>query len=163
MKKVLLFCMVLFLTVMSLFAQDVRFPSAIVSAGGSNTGNSAVLISRWRIGQVVVLTLPVKENDLKNGIVEPLPEAPVLGWKATVYPNPVDQFLKVRIDAEKAGQYTLQVVDLTGRKLFEKVSGTIQPGEVEELDFSGFVSGIYVLNVIPADKSGNKLFKIIKN
>ena len=163
MKKLQLIFMLVFFSGMSLFAQDIRFPSAIVSAGGSNSGNSSVLISRWRIGQVVVLTLPVRETELKNGIVEPLPEVPVSGWNATVYPNPVSRLLNIRFDAEKAGQFSFQVVDLTSRKLFERVSGTFQPGQVEKIDFSDYVPGIYILNVIPGDKSGNKLFKIIKN
>ena len=39
-----------------MLAQEVQFPSAIVSAGGSSDGSS-VSLSRWRIRQVHVITL----------------------------------------------------------------------------------------------------------
>jgi hypothetical protein len=164
LKKLFLFCIMLFFTGIVLFGQDVQFPRAVISSGGGNSSSNAVNLTRWRIGQINLVTLPSAENIPKQAIIPTsvLSERSDEDWSATVYPNPVNTLLNVRFDMERRGEFTLELYDVSGRKIIAENGLNILPGQVAEIDLTGLTPALYLLKVIPSVEGTQKLFKITK-
>ena len=160
MKKLLLFSILLFFTGITLLGQEVQFPPAVISAGGSNSGTSPVVITRWRIGGINILTFP---TPLKSATFEPIPDGLSADWSVKVYPNPVSDLLRVEFEVAQRSEYIIELLEMTGRKLFVKKTGMVFSGYSGEIDMTGYVSGIYLLRVWPDDQSGQRIFKINRN
>jgi hypothetical protein len=162
MKK-MLFIAILCLSVLVSTGQDVQFPRAIVSAGGGNPTSGSVNLTRWRIGQINVVTFN-SENALKQGTVAAtaIPESAAGDWKVNVYPNPVNTVLNIHFELEAQGEFNLEVYDVRGSKIIVENGLTILPGQVAKLDLTGLTPALYLLKVIPAEQGTQKLFKITK-
>ena len=163
MKKTLFIAILLFSGLVSP-GQEVQFSPAVVSAGGSSSPGGAVNLSRWRIGQINVVTFPSAENIPKQATIaaSALSERPIEEWSVTVYPNPVNTLLNVRFDMESRGEFTLELYDVRGRKLIAENALIILPGQVAEIDLTGLKPALYLLKVIPSVQGTQKLFKITK-
>lgn len=70
-----------------------------------------------------------------------------------IYPNPVNDFLKVEVDQNILKNLRFQVFDLSGRLLLE------DKGK-KELDVSSLTNGVYILKVLG---DSQRSFKFIKN
>jgi len=155
-----------FLLLSGLFSpgQDVQFSQAVVAAGGSSNMGNAVNLSRWRIGQINVVTLPSAENITKQATITTTThsERPIEDWSVTVYPNPVNTLLNVHFDMVSQGEFTLEIYDVSGRKLIAENARIILPGQVAEIDLTGLTPALYLLKVIPSAQGTQKLFKITK-
>ncbi|MCX6224523.1 MAG: T9SS type A sorting domain-containing protein [Bacteroidia bacterium] len=164
LKKVSLFSIMLLFSGIALFGQDIQFPQAVISSGGGNSSSNAVNLTRWRIGQINVVTLPSAENiEIQASVAGTgLSEKPIEEWSVTVYPNPVNTLLKVHFDTEIRGKYTLEIYDLSGRKLMTENAQIILPGQVAEIDLKGLTSALYFLKVTPSAQGTQKVFKIFK-
>jgi len=161
MKKILLLISVLLSFVLHSFSQDVQFSPAVISSGGGSPSIHAVNLSRWRIGEIHVVTIPTDEVSLKKAEVVPsnLPD----DWSVHVYPNPVINRLKIQFDINSPGEYAFELTDITGRKLVAEKARVILPGQVEELDISVLTPAMYLLKIIPSNEGSQKLFKITKH
>ena len=163
-RKLSLYVIMLVFSGISLFGQEVQFPQAVISTGGGNASSNAVNLTRWRIGQIHVVTLPADEiieiqaNTGTTGVEEKALEK----WLVTAYPNPVNTLLKVQFDSEIRGKYTLEIYDLSGRKLMTKNAQIILPGQVVEIDLKELKSALYFLKVNSAVQDIQKVFKIFK-
>lgn len=62
----------------------------------------------------------------------------------SIYPNPANGFIDVNIGSETK-QYELQIHDLLGRRVFQKI--VVNSDGVERVNLTGFVSGTYVLSI----------------
>ena len=164
MKKITLFISVLLLSGLVSFSQDVQFSPAVISSGGSSNSNGAVTVSRWRIGHINVITLPSDENAQKMATVVNtiLPVDSLSNWTVTLFPNPVLNKLNVRFDMATEGEFTIELFDVTGRKMMSEKKGIIFPDQVTELDLSQFAPAIYLLKIIPYSEGSFRQFKITK-
>jgi hypothetical protein len=63
---------------------------------------------------------------------------------------------------ESQGVFTLEIFDVSGRKLITENALIIFPGQVVEIDLSGLIPALYLLKVIPSAMNAQKLFKILK-
>lgn len=164
MKKLLLISAFLFLSGIALLGQEVQFPGAVISSGGSNPLSGGVNITRWRIGQINVITLPSTEKIRKLATIpetEPSEETNE-AWEISVYPNPVTSWLNIRFDMESRNEFSLEVYDLRGRKIRAESSLMMLPGQVAEMDLTGLTPALYLLKVTPAANGTQKLYKITK-
>lgn len=164
LKRLALLSFMLFFSGIVLFGQEVQFPRAVISSGGGNFSSNAVNLTRWRIGQINVVTITLDGNLLKQATIsESAPsEKPVEEWSVDVYPNPVNSMLNVHFNIESQREFTLEIYDMTGRKLIAEDDLTIAPGQVSEIDLTRLTPAFYLLKVIPAIQGTQKLFKIIK-
>jgi hypothetical protein len=164
MKKIILFVSVLLLSGLISFSQDVQFSPAVISSGGGSHSIGAVTISRWRIGQINVITLPSEENAQKMATVTNtiLPVDSPSVWTVTLFPNPVQGKLNVRFDLANKGEFAIELFDVTGRKMMTGEAVIIFPGQIIELDLSGLTPALYVLKIIPSGEGNHKQFKITK-
>jgi hypothetical protein len=163
-KKLSLFSIILFFSGITLWGQEVQFPRAVISSGGGNYSSNVLNLTRWRIGQINVVTLPLGEKITKQATIpaSPLAEKTVEEWSVTIYPNPVNTLLNIYFNMKSRGEFTLEVYDMTGRKLIAENALIILPGQVAEIDLTRLTSALYLLKVIPAKQGTQKLFKIIK-
>ena len=155
--------LMLFFSVIAVFGQDVQFPQAVISSGGGNSSTGPVNLTRWRIGQINVVTFP-SGNSLKQASVNHSVLAPEStdAWSVSVYPNPVNTLLHVQFDTDTKGEFGLEIYDVCGRKLIAENGLMIFPGQVAEIDLTGLTPALYLLKVIPASQRNQKLFKITK-
>lgn len=80
--------------------------------------------------------------------------------EATVYPNPVSDYLNLYFN-EMAGQdFEISIYDLNGRQILHREFKNSASNEM--LDFSSYSAGIYMLNIVQRTTSKSKTFKIIK-
>jgi len=162
MKK-MLFIVILLLSVLVSPGQEVQFSPAVVSAGGGNSSSASVNLTRWRIGQINVVTFP-SENALKQGTVvaKVIPESPAEDWTVNVYPNPVNTVLNLHFELEAKGEFNLEIYDVRGSKIISENGLIILPGQVIKIDLTRLKPALYLLKVIPAEQGTQKLFKITK-
>lgn len=164
LKKLSLFSIILFFSGITLLGQNVQFPREVISSGGGNSSSGSVNLTRWRIGQINVVTIPTGEDRLKQGTVvaTAISENPVEDWTVNVYPNPVNTLLNIRFDIESPGEFTLELYDVRGSKIITQNDLTILPGQVAKIDLTGLTPALYLLKIIPAAQGTQKLFKITK-
>ena len=161
MKKQLVLLLLMLLSGSLAFGQDVRFPPAIMSAGGSMAPTGAVNITRWRLAAVNVLTIGANVRSQDPAIDSDNPLA--LGeWAATVYPNPVGSLLKVRLQMSDPAALRFELMDVTGKKLFVRDRLLLVTGQQVEFNLDGFTPGFYLLKITSTDSGKSKVFRISK-
>jgi len=164
MKRIILFISVILLSVIVSYSQDVQFTPAVISSGGSSHSNDAVILSRWRIGQINVITFPSHENAQKMATVVStiLPVDSPSGWTVILFPNPFQSKLNVRFNMANEGEFAIEIFDVTGRKIMAEKARIIFPGQITELDLSSLTPALYLLKIIPSGEGPLKQFKITK-
>ena len=151
MKKVLLTMLIVILG-LPLLAQEISFPSAIVSAGGGTGDGNPVNLSRWRIGQVHVLTIPIDQSTREND----------LDWNVTVYPNPVKDFLHLEFELPETRELFLKITDVAGRVFFIQEPRPFEIGSNAELNMSKYPPALYLLQISSPDLKAQKIFRVQK-
>ena len=136
-----------------------------VNAAGGDAKGSGGSVS-YSIGQVTYQTHTGTNGSVAQGVQQPyeisivtnLEEAKVIKLSVSAYPNPVTDYLTLRIDEFDISKYSYQLYDINGRTLqIEKITGnqTI-------ILMSNLVPAIYFIKVKQGKKEV-KTFKIIKN
>jgi len=157
MKKLLLSILVV-MVVLPMFSQEVRFPPAIVSAGGSTDG-SAITQTRWRLASVHVITFNVDDkvkSDLKSLAL------PTEDWNVSIYPNPVGDYLYLEFELPEQRELVLKITDIVGRVIFVQEARTFVNGSIEELNMSSFNPALYLLHIFSSDLTSSQVYRIQK-
>lgn len=151
MKKNLLAALVVILG-LPVLAQEISFPSALIAAGGSTLDGKTVSFSRWRIGQVHVLTIPSYESAVIDD----------LDWSVSGYPNPVENILHLEFELPETRDLFLKVTDASGRVVFLQESRPFIDGFITELDMSKYPPALYLLQVSSPDLKSQRILRIQK-
>jgi hypothetical protein len=141
-----------------LLAQEVRFPPSILSAGGSSV-SSTVSSSRWRLSQVHIITLPEEVQNEKESNDEILT---VQDWNVNIYPNPVEDFLFLDFELPESREFLIKITDVSGRVVFLQEPLPFINGANIELNLSGYVPALYLLQVLSPDLKSQMTFRIQK-
>ncbi|NGX83694.1 T9SS type A sorting domain-containing protein [Aequorivita sp. KMM 9714] len=78
----------------------------------------------------------------------------------TVYPNPVTDYLNISFKDMEGETFDISIFDLNGRLVYNNV--LMDSTSNETLNFSGYSSGLYILNIEQRVTKKSKSFKIIK-
>lgn len=135
-----------------MLAQDLNFPSAIVSAGGSTKDGNPVNFSGWRIGQVHVLTLPIDQSEIDTN----------LDWNVSAYPNPVKDFLQLEFELPESRELFLKMTDASGRVIFIQEARPFINGSISELNLSSCPPALYLLQISSSDLKSQRVLRIQK-
>ncbi len=73
--------------------------------------------------------------------------------KIPVFPNPSADQVFVDTQKMQSAKGILRVVDLTGKVFLEKEISKPQSNQVEKIDVSAFVQGIYIIQILDGDRS----------
>ena len=138
-----------------------------LGASGSSkevtTNNGKYSVSQ-SIGQASVIgTSSNNGYYLRQGYQQPLNKIKVTpltknnNLRATIYPNPFEQFISVAFDEDIENDISVLVFDIAGKQVYSR---TYKPSQRIDLNFGNISSGTYLLKVL----SNNKLFnaKLIK-
>lgn len=149
----------LFLTIsivflgLSMLAQEVHFPPAVLAGGGSGSDNNSTIVTKWRLSQIHVIHL--------NGDISNIDEF-TINDNVIVYPNPVKDFLSIKFLIEESLDCKFILTDVLGRIHLVQEHRTILPDQVIELNLSDFIPAIYFLRIESPEKEILKAFSIQK-
>ncbi len=154
MRKPILFLFALLFSGMALSAQVTLAPTVIASGGGYAEGDN-ISIS-WTLGELAVATLSGGNLVLTQGFQQPFDidvgmEKDEVSWGISVYPNPVGEELRVRFDIETPGDFLMEIQDVTGRIVSQELYNQVNPGDIIQMNTSGYTTGIYFLKVLTKD------------
>ena len=94
------------------------------------------------------------------------PEQPLAFALEQNYPNPFNPETMIRFTLPEAGQATLQVYDITGRRVATLVDGFLARGEhqvrFDALDVRGISSGVYVYRLTAAGGTQTRKMTVVK-
>ncbi|MCD6202479.1 MAG: T9SS type A sorting domain-containing protein, partial [Bacteroidales bacterium] len=85
-----------------------------------------------------------------------------VNWSVKTYPNPVQDHLNIRFTIRNPQDFTVVVMDITGKKVFVNKYMQVQPGEVKEIDMQQYHAGIYMISVTSQDQKVRRVYKISK-
>ena len=141
---------------LTLFAQEVQFPSAIIAAGGGSLEENSITFSKWRIGQVYVITL---SDNFRIDDPDDLQQ----DWQVLILPNPVEDFLHLEfVLPEEHKELFIKILDISGRVLFTQEARTFINGSTDEIDMSRYKPALYRLQIFSPDLKSQKIYRVQK-
>ncbi len=155
-----LFCFLLNLLFYDSGAQETT------SAAGGNINSPGGAIS-FTVGQVTNLYLSQSDGSVAQGVQQPyeifvvtgIAEAKGISLDLQVYPNPVQDFLKLKIQDLNTENLVWKIHDANGKLLnTDRVSGA-----ETSISMANYTSGVYLFSVLNKDNLQYKTFQIIKN
>lgn len=145
---------------------QIELDPRVVSSGGGYHEAEDLSVS-WTLGELAVTTLTGGDMVLTQGFQQPFdvgvgiaPDR--VNWKISVFPNPVGNQLKVRFHLESAGDYLLEVQDVTGRIISQGLHQRVNPGDMVGINTSSYTPGIYFLKVLSPDREQIQVTSIRK-
>lgn len=165
MKK---FHVIIFLSLLSVTGFGQILSPTVISSAGGYLSNANVSVS-FTVGEVAVTTLQGTSLILTQGFQQPFEldvgtavnNLPV-NWAVDAYPNPVSEYLNIRFSVAQEKDFILQITDLSGRKMIVKNLNRVAPGQVEQVDLTGFSPGLYLVKIISRDRNIVRMYKIQK-
>lgn len=169
MKRKILLSLALTVGVTYLFAQTYQLTPTVISTAGEYGSAGGYSLS-YTIGELAVATLdPGGSFILTQGFQQPFAvgvnsifDDLGMDWSVNAYPNPVTDFLNIRFNIENPVDFNVEIIDLTGKKLWIRNYPEIVPQEVISVDLSRYVRGVYMLRISTPDQKVNKIYKIQK-
>lgn len=130
------------------------------SMGGIFQNSNGILC--FTLGELAIDIYTKGETTITQGFhqgiyVEPVSELPGMNFSIDVYPNPVNDYIIIKIEKEYSQNVSFILYDINGKTL----KNGIIPGGEAEISFSGVISGTYLLKIRQNDKE-LKMLKIIK-
>lgn len=156
--QIIIFC----ICITGLKAQTIH--QSINSSGGNIAGNGGKI--SYSVGQVFYAVKGGHNGTASEGVQQPYEisvitetkETECINLKATVYPNPTSETLKLNIQNYEVSDLFFQIYDITGKLLEEKTITDIET----TIDMGNKAKAIYFLRLY-RHKQEIKSFKIIKN
>lgn len=147
-------------------AGGLRAQNAVVAAGGSATGSGS---ASYSVGQLLYEVYSGSTGSVAQGVQQPyeisvetgVNELPGVELTLSVYPNPVTDYLTLRVDAMAQplmGSLTYSLHDVQGRVL----CGQKLADDQTRIVMGQYPPAVYFLRVSDGGKL-TKTFKIIKN
>jgi hypothetical protein len=79
------------------------------------------------------------------------------------YPNPVNEYVKVKVWSDKSRELRISIINFQGVLLYDTERKFLDPyQEIIEIDVSDYKSGIYFIRVTSKDKAIFRTFKFEK-
>lgn len=135
------------------------------SSGGQAAGSGGS--ASYSVGQVVFSTYGGGGGSVSEGVQQPYEFFTVsrvinqhINLEMTVFPNPVQYTLFLKIDQEAFEPGLIAIVYTVNGA---QVASAELPGVYTELPVAGLASGTYLLQVLDKDQQIRQTFKIIKH
>lgn len=165
MKKLTWISILVSLAPTLLLAQIEMAPSVIASSGAYSE-NENFSIS-WTLGEIAITSLYGENMILTQGFHQALDlgtgiKKSEINWNISVYPNPVENELKVQFDLFESNAFLLEIQDVTGRIILQEIYSQVQPEDLVILNTSGLVCGVYFLRILNTDTQQVKVSSLRK-
>jgi hypothetical protein len=144
---------------------QIQAQEATVSSGDNLIGSGGSV--SYSVGQVAYNYLSDAYGTVSQGVQQPyeifvvtaIDEASGISLDFQVYPNPVQDFLKLKIQGLNAETLIWEMYDLTGKLLGSNVIS----GTETLIPVSHYTAGTYLFSVTNKNNRQFKTYKIIKN
>ncbi|MCF8359775.1 MAG: T9SS type A sorting domain-containing protein [Prolixibacteraceae bacterium] len=152
------------LIIFALMLTGTKGSAQQVIASSGNSGNTSDYTVNWTIGEPVIEIFTGSNLILTQGMhqtklrVTSVDEITIPGLEISVYPNPVDFLLKLKVDYIDDTPLNYRLHDPNGRIMLHKE----MERTAEQIDMQIFPPGAYVLCVFPEDNQWQKTFNIVK-
>ena len=157
MKLILSLIILLGITISGIYAQE-----AIPTSGGDASSNKGSV--SYSVGQIVYSSNTATNGTVTQGVQQAYEIYVTTGIEETginlsvlAYPNPVINYLKLKLESKKLESLSYQLYNIQGKLL---QSGKIE-GTESQIDMSNYVPSTYFVRIINQNQS-IKVFKIIK-
>jgi Secretion system C-terminal sorting domain len=162
----LIFILILLTLFPSLFSQNLKLAGSVVAAAGNYSSSSSSKLS-WTMGEPVVDYLEASAYTLAVGFQQNWDK--IVGiedtehqWQIKIYPNPVADKVFISFDKPGSSQIYVEILTLTGGKVFFGNLKTLAEGELATIDVASLKTGLYFLHIFSPMQKTNRVFKIIK-
>lgn len=141
----------------------ISIAQQVISSAGTNVTGASVQAS-WTIGEAVIETFTGSSSILSQGFHQGKLTVTLVGKidnssiHVYVYPNPVNDKLKVEFNDFSTEKYNFNIADVNSRILLE---GLISENP-KIIEMNRFKPGIYFMMVGRSSKEQFQIFKIIK-
>jgi len=78
-----------------------------------------------------------------------------------IYPNPASDFVNAELGSNAKGDYSLQLIDATGRTVNTKIVTNAQSNQLITIQSGGLASGVYILKIVSRHYNETTLSKVI--
>ena len=161
-----LFLLLSGLSIASMVQSQQLSPSVLAADGGIS--KAAGISLEWTLGETITESLSSTDRLYTQGFHQPLLMAKILpsaeqhvtGYIVTVAPNPVQSILLATITSPNDEKILLTLIDITGRRF--PIQSAIGKFSTVNVDMSGMISGIYLLELRNTSGQLVRTFKIIK-
>ncbi len=159
-KRTIILAIVLFVIVISTKAQET-----VPATGGEASGSGGS--ASYTVGQMVYTTeVGTGDNSIAQGVQQPfeisvvsgIEEAKGINLSVSAYPNPVTNYLTIKVENYETANLQYQILDING-KLLQSVKAT---GQETKIETNKLAPAIYFVKVLD-NKKEIKIFKIIKS
>ncbi len=133
---------------------------------GTDLPNLIVMDLDYHAGEnkLVAATYGRGMYSISLDVSTPITESDNTKLMSSVFPNPFIDATTLALAIEKAGRYTVQLVDVNGRLLKTVYSGELMIGKQEvPVSGDGLAAGIYFLRVLVDGKPIGKGSRLVKN
>ena len=159
-KKLKLIAVLLFI----LGLTGLQAQESVSTTGGNASGSGGS--ASYSVGQMFYTTNTGANGSVAQGVQQPFEISVVTGIKeakdinlsVSVYPNPTNDYLTVKVDNYETANLKYMVFDING-KLLQTVKAT---GGETQIETSQLVPANYFVKVLDNNRE-IKVFKIIKN
>lgn len=134
------------------------------TTGGETSGSGGTI--SYSVGQVVYTTNTGTDGSVAQGVQQPyeisvvsgIEQATGINIECIVYPNPVTDYLQLKIEDYQFDNLMYQLFDTDGKMIKTEKIITAQT----KINTENIVQGNYLLRIVDNDKA-IKTFKVIKN
>ena len=164
MKKIIYLFLITLLTITTGYSQSLS-QTVVANSGTTLIGASNTL--SFTMGEAVVGNISNSES-LGQGFWLGAIEAVVLSnedftleIQATVYPNPVSDYLHLAFQEMAGEDFEIALYDINGKQVLHKE--LLNCSANETISLSTFNTGTYLLKIVKSSTNKSKTIKIIKN
>lgn len=139
------------------------FAQQVISSAGTYATGASVQVS-WTVGETFIETFTGASSILSQGFhqgkltITQVGEIDNPGVIVYVYPNPVNDKLKIEFSNFTPEIYFIQITDANSRVVFERKAAT----DTQFIDMNSFQAGLYFLKVRNLAENQHETYKIIK-
>lgn len=145
---------------------QISLDRSVIAAGGAYAENETISLS-WTLGELATSTLSGEGLILTQGFQQAMTvgtglESKEAEWSVSVYPNPVNEELRVRFNIQHSEGFFIEIQDVTGRVIYQTQHMLVQAGDEVILNTSGYSTGIYFLKVLSSDRQHQQVTSLRK-
>jgi len=153
---------ILFLFVFS--QSNIQAQQATTTSGGNATGSGGSV--SYTLGQMVYSTNSGTNGSIAEGVQQPyeisvvdgIEKAKDISLSCTIFPNPTNDFLILKIENYDIKNLTYQLFDLSGKFLDSKKI----INKESKITMTNLVLGTYIIKVVQSNNDSSQLIKTFK-
>jgi hypothetical protein len=155
------FLLILFLSYSSIIKSQ-SITRSVISNGGGFGSNSSYTIY-YNIGELSFSTWSLTNLYITEGFEQGAFYSDYIPvFNILISPNPVSDLLAVSFSVDSTTLLFGEIYNLTGIMLNDINFGQVERGTVQNIDFSRYCKGVYLLKIITIKGNVLKIFKVIK-